>query len=482
MHSANLKLRNQRRQELRGVILLAIPFVITTSSRALMDVADFTMITMIGQPEAKAAILPAQMIMFVCIVFGMGVVSMVATFASQALGRGTLAESTAYAWQALYLSIAFGLGAVVLQPFVPNLIALMGHAPLVQQLEIQYAEVAILSVGPSVAAQALAFFFNGIHRPWITMWTALEANVVNIVVSAALIFGWFGIAPMGIAGAAWGTLVAVVYRAVRMLLTMLAPKFAREYSSRGTWQPSKKRMMNLLRVGVPSGFHFVNEVLVWTIFTTILIGRTFGTADQIATNTAWQYLRVAFMPTMGVGFALTSIVGKCIGARDLEAAMRYTRIAFSIVFVYLLAMAVVYWTYGGELIGLFNRGDTEVIRIGAKIMMCAAVFQLFDAMGITYSSALRGAGDTFWPSVFFVVGHWAVVIGGGMLMIRFYPELGSVGPWIAASALICVCALFVWWRWRTRAWMKLDIFRDRSGTTDVASAEEDARVGELLGA
>ena len=96
-------------------------------------------------------------------------------------------------------------------------------------------------------------------------------------------------------------------------------------------------------------------------------------------------------------------------------------------------------------------------------MVFAAVFQLFDAMAIAYNSALRGAGDTFIPSMFFIVSNWVIIVGGGWFMAATYPGLGSLGPWLAASFLIIITGLFLWWRWHSRAWMKIDLFRSRAG-------------------
>ncbi len=448
--------RQRRRAELVAVVAMAVPVVITTSSRALMDVADYVMIAQLGQSEAQAAILPAQLVMWVYIILGMGIVSLVSTFAAQSLGRGQYRECSTYAWQGLYLAAVVGITAAALRPLLPGLIALIGHELAVQELELAYSRVALLTAGPAVAANALGWFFVGIHRPWVTMWSVLEANVVNIAVSLVLIFGFFGVAPMGIVGAAWGTFVGVSYRTIRLTCTLLAPSMERTYGSRRTWRPSANKLRQLLRAGLPCGLHWVSEVLAWSIFVTVLVGTKFGTAHLVATNTAWQYLRISFMPAMGVGQALTALVGKSIGAGDPQRAMRETRIAVAITGVYMISLAIVYGVFRHELIMLFNT-DPTVVEIGGKLMICAAVFQMFDALGITYSSALRGAGDTFIPSVFFVVNSWLIIVGGGWLAVTLYPEMGSLGPWLAASGFIVIAGLFLWMRWRSRAWMKIDL-------------------------
>ncbi len=446
-----------QRSEIRNVIAMAVPVVITTSSRAAMDIADYVMITWLPTDDAQAAILPAQILMWSYIVVGLGIVSMVNTFTSQSLGRKEYHECSAYAWQSVYLGLALGLVGLALTPLVLWLVTQIGHEPRVQAAEIAYLKIAMLTVAPTIAADGLGWFFVGVHRPWVTAWTAIEANVVNVAVAWVLIFGKLGFEPMGIAGAAAGTLAAVIYRLLRLTAAMWLPAFATRFASRNTWRPSWKRLSNLLRVGMPCGLQWLTEVVVWAIFVNVLVGAKFGTAHLIATNIGWQFMRIAFMPTIGVGRALTALVGKSIGEGDPTRAIREARFVAIITSVYMGALAVVYTFFGFQLVGLFN-DDREVAMIGAKVMICVSAFQLFDALGITYGAALRGAGDTFVPSVFFIVSHWVIVVGGGWWVATAYPQLGSIGPWIAGAVLIAVSSLFLWWRWNGRAWMRIDLF------------------------
>jgi MATE family multidrug resistance protein len=290
------------------------------------------------------------------------------------------------------------------------------------------------------------------------MWTAVEANVVNVAVSFVLIFGHLGFEPQGIAGAAWGTFTAVSYRTIRLTLTLVGPAAAQRFQSRSTWRPSSRCLKGLLRIGLPCSFQWLCDVVVWAIFVNLLVGSKFGTIHLIATNTAWQYMRLSFLPTIGVGQALTALVGKSIGAGDSQRAIRETRIATLIIVAYMGTLSLIYWLRGPDLIRFFNT-DSEVVRIGTTIMICAAVFQLFDGIGISYHSALRGAGDTFVPSMFFIISNWLMIVGGGWAMTVYLPHLESLGPWLAASSLIVISGLFLWWRWHTRAWMRINLFK-----------------------
>ena len=69
----------------------------------------------------------------------------------------------------------------------------------------------------------------------------------------------------------------------------------------------------------------------------------------------------------------------------------------------------------------------EIIAVGGKLMICAAVFQTADAFGIAYTGALRGAGDTVWPGMVTVVYSWGFIVIGGWSMAVLWPAL-VVGP------------------------------------------------------
>ena len=436
---------------------MSIPLVITTSTRMVMDVSDYVMIKWVGS-DAQAALLPAELLMWSFIVPWMGIVSMVNTLVAQSLGRGRPRDCPAYAWQGLHLSILFGLLAFPFWPLMPRIIAWIGHNPGIQAMERAYCEVAVWTVGPSLAGAALSGFFNGIHRPMITMWSALEALAVNAAASFLLIYGIGGLPRLGVAGAAWGTMIACVYRALRLLLAMCAAEYDRTYASRETWRPDRAKMSSILRVGVPTGLQWLSDVVVWTVFVNVLVGRFFGKWHLVASNIAWQYLRVGFMPCIGVGMALTSLVGKAIGRGRPDRAVRVTRIAVIMTTVYMTAFSLAYLIAGRWLISLLS-DEAEVIRIGSALMVCAAIFQFFDALGITYNSALRGAGDTFWPSMLFVVSHWLILVAGGYAMAKLAPEWGSVGPWVVASLFLILIGVALWWRWRSRRWMSIDLFK-----------------------
>jgi Na+-driven multidrug efflux pump len=105
--------------------------------------------------------------------------------------------------------------------------------------------------------------------------------------------------------------------------------------------------------------------------------------------------------------------------------------------------------------------DKAVIDAGANILICAAVYQVFHAARTIYSGSLRGAGDTVWLAVVSTIGAVVILWLGGEIIARLWPSLGALGPWIAATVSIISVGIANRWRFKSRRWMDIDLFKHR---------------------
>jgi MATE family multidrug resistance protein len=169
------------------------------------------------------------------------------------------------------------------------------------------------------------------------------------------------------------------------------------------------------------------------------------------------------MPAVGLSTAATSLVGKHIGERDLGRAARSAHAAVFIAVVWMTICAVGFVVFRNELTSVFVDDGTppdlaaQIRLIGAEIFICAAIFQTLDAIGIVYTGALRGAGDTVFPGVLTFVLAWTVIVGGGYAMVHAFPQLEATGPWIAATAYIAILGVVLAIRFERGGWKRLHL-------------------------
>lgn len=470
--------------------MLAGPIIGMMVSRMLMGFIDFVMVSRLGT-EAQAAISPASIFVFTIACLGLGIANAVQTFVAQADGRGEPRAAGAFAWQSFYVAGACGLLAIpaimTTGHWFPWLARLGNHSATVTAMEIDYIQIAMASVTPSIVCVGLNGFFHGVQRPGITLVAVLVSLVVNLFGNWLLIYGNLGFPRMEIAGAAVATVIAWFARTAVLLGAMLLPAFDRRYNTRRSFAFCWVKMKGLLRIGGPTTVQWLVDIGSWTVFM-VLIVPLYGTIAMAASNVGLQLMHLSFMPAVGIGIALCSQVGFAIGEGDREKAVLRTRVALRFTVLYMGATGLLFLLGRFWLMSLFNE-DAAVIAAGSYVLIWAAVFQVFDAMSITYMNALRGAGDTRWPAIMIFILCWGVFVGGGYAVARSAPDWGLSGPWAMCTLYIVVLGIVLWLRWRAGHWRKIRLFgaearRGFSVVPETAPATADAAdqpVSDMVG-
>lgn len=453
------------------LLILAAPIIAMTVSRMLMGFIDFVMVSQLGT-EAQAAISPASMFVFILGVLGLGIANAVQTFVSQADGRGRPEEGGAYAWQTFYIAAFFALVTIPAMLTVEQWfgwIATLGqHEDAVRTMEVAYIRIALWGVAPAIICIGLNGFFNGAQRPWIAFIAVVASLATNVVGNWLLIFGNLGCPALGIEGAAYATVLAWIVRAGVLTGAMLLPQFDLRYKTRNTFAFSWRKMKGLIRIGGPTSLGWLVDLGSWTAFM-VLIMPSFGKVAMAASNIGMQLMHLSFMPAIGIGIALCSQVGFAIGEGKPERALLRARVAYRVTGIYMGLVGLVYLLLRTPVVGLFT-DDPDVIKAGAQILIWAAVFQVFDAMAITYMNALRGAGDTKWPAILMAICCWGIFIGGGLFVAHTWPQWGINGPWAMCTLFIIVIGLTLLWRWLGGAWRSIRLF-DEEHPHHVEAAE-----------
>jgi len=232
---------------------LAGPVVVATVSFTLMQFVDRWMVSRLGT-AALAAILPAGFVVAIpgfCI---MGVFIGLGTFVSQSFGRGQKHWCGAYFWQAIYMGFLCALLVlVVCWPLANEIFRMLGHSDDVAALEVIYFRIMLFAHLGLVFVWAGMQFFAGIHRPGVVMYSAVVAQLVNVVANYVLIFGKFGFPEMGIAGAGWGTVIGVAVNAAIRMAVLLSGDIRKEFRTARIPRPDFGKMLGVFKVGLPAG-------------------------------------------------------------------------------------------------------------------------------------------------------------------------------------------------------------------------------------
>lgn len=472
---------------------IAWPSVLTMTSYTVMQFVDKLMVGRVG-PLEVAAQGNGGIWAFAPIAIILGVLTVVNTWVAQNLGAGTPRNGPKYAWAAGWLSLWIWLGVLVPLAFaMPAIFGAIHTGPELLRLETQYAQILLGGGVLTLLGRSMHHFFFGLHRPKVVTASAIAANIVNVVANYVLIFGADGVPALGLpgvpgvpalglAGAAIGTLIGTLVEVAVPVAVFLGPRLDAELGTRAAWRPRWHPIRDLLRLGWPASIQFGNEIVCWAIFMTILVGQ-FGAEHMAAGWIALGYMHLSFMPALGFSVATTSLVGRYQGAGRPDLALARARLALAMAMTYMTLCAALFVIFRGPLIALFVAGAedveraAEIIRIGRALLICAAVFQTFDAIGVVYAGALRGAGDVIWPGVVTVVYSWVLIVGGGLVAIRYLPQLESIGPWVAAAIYISLFGLTMGARFESGRWRSIRLVESGSGDPGRGRASRTAPIG-----
>ena len=430
------------------LLTLALPTVAQMASYTVMNFTDTWMLSKLGLVEPTASA-NASLFGFALVSVGFGTMWVVNTLVSQAFGRGDRESAGRYLWAGVWFGVIFGLIILPLIPLGRPLFNLFGHEPRLAALEAQYLTITLSVTAVRLAGAAAGQFLLAIDRPMLTLLAAVGGVIANIGANYLLIWGHFGFPKLGLAGAAWGTNVAALVEVILLAAFVLLPSIRTRYAVL-QWRPGWARFKTLLRVGLPAGFQMVGDVMAWAVFG-MWVMAFYGTEAMAANTFMMRYMSMSFLPAFGLSAGVTALVGRYIGRGQPDVAAARAALGYKLATAYMLGCGLLFAVFGRSLVGLFT-ADADVLRMGAILMIFAAVYQLFDALYIIYSGALRGAGDTFVPALVTAGLVWSMVIGLGGAVAYTRPEWGVSGPWAVASVYGVVLGLFMWRRFRRGAW------------------------------
>lgn len=445
----------------REVLLLAFPLVLSTGSWAIQHFVDRMFLTWYS-PEAIAAAMPAGILNYAVMSFFIGTASYVSTFVAQYHGAGMRHRIGPALWQGIYFSLLGGMLMVSLIPLAGPVFDLVGHDLPVRRNEVVYFQYLCLGGVPVIASSALSGFFTGLGRPWPVMWVNVLATVLNLLGDYALIFGRWGFPEMGMRGAALATVFSGVFSMAAYVGMIVHPRYNRSYSTVSGWKPEGELFSRLVKYGVPSGVQFFLDMAGFTVFV-LIVGRL-GTVSLAATNIAFNINTLAFMPMIGFGIAVSVLVGQYIGRGRPDLASRSTYAGFSMTFLYMSTVAVLYVAVPGMFTAPFAAGSEaalfpEIRRLAETLLRFVALYSIFDTMNIIFASAIKGAGDTRF------VMYMIVAVSGFVLVIPTWVvvmvlDLGIMAAWVVATAYVILLGFAFYLRFVQGKWKSMQVIEE----------------------
>jgi len=454
---------------LASLLQLAWPVVLARATQSVIGFTDALMVAPLGE-DALAAVTTGALNSFVLVILPMGTVFIVQSFAAQLRGRGRLDDAVRYAWYGLILA---GIAALVSVASVPGVSWVLGqfeYSPRVHELMSSYVAIRLLSVGFAVGMEALGNWYGGLGQTRPAMLAGVVAMVSNVLGNYLLIEPRFGLPGFGVQGSAWASSLGTVLGFLTLLVPFLLGHGYREgspQSSQGMgWKELRRRgralglkwseLGRVLRFGLPNGINWFLEFAGFMLFINVFIAGL-GTSALAAFSVVLQVNSVAFMPAFGLASAGAIFVGEAIGADRKDEVKGVVRLTAMVAGIWMVTVGAVYATVPEFVMSWFrpdNVGAEEFMSSAVTMLSMASIWQLFDALGLTLSEALRAAGDTAWCMGARIVLAWLVFLPAGWVGMRLWAG-GPVTAMIIVAGYVALLAVALGLRFASGRWRNI---------------------------
>ena len=459
---AKVDWQGKRRVDYRGILLLAFPLFLSSGVQAVLNLTDSWFIGRLSTDAIAAMGALYFLILVLFILFG-GIGMYVQTLVAQAYGEGKSHQAAqavgAGFWGALLLTPMFVLLAIS----GAELLKLFQFSPVVEQLALEYWMPRLLGLTSAIINLGLTAFFNGVGKTTITLWVSIAIALLNVVLNEGLMFQL----GMGMAGAAWATTLSLMAGMVLFLWVFLSREIRQDFQSHRIWKPQWQTIRYLFAAGLPLGFLMTADLTGIAFFQIMQV--KLGVVPGAATQVVMMLTSTAYMPTLGIAQAGTTLVGQSIGAGDRRWAKRLGNIAIALCVLYSISVNILLAFNGQWLVPLFvtttDAHVEAVIQLSQTLLWLAVVYNAFNALNIGSAFCLQGTGDVKVPSLLAVLLSWLgfvplthiLTFEPGEGLVDFLPQLGVgiFGGWSAAILFTLLLSSSLFLRWRFGSWQKI---------------------------
>lgn len=269
-----------------------------------------------------------------------------------------------------------------------------------------------------------AAIFRSLGNSKISMTTSLMMNVINISGNALLIF----VFKWGAAGAATATLVAricgtiFIHALLRWKNNILHIRGFRKF------KPDFATIKKICRIGIPSGIEH-SMFQLGKVMTQSLIS-TFGTVQIAANAVANSLTNLQFVPASAINIAVITIVGRCIGAQEMDQAKHYSRKLLKLAYISIIGVSVVFLPLLNAILSIYQLSSesTEIAKM--LIYLHSAFVCTLWPLSFSTPCSFRAAGDVKFSMIVSMISMWGCRVGLSYVFGKFL-GLGVTGIWLA---------------------------------------------------
>jgi len=429
----------------KAVIKLAVPMILAMLIQTIYNLADALWVSGLGADALASVgfVFPFfMMIMALGTGIGMGSGSAISRKigAQDKTGADNVAAHSMILLIIIY--VIFSIPAIL---FAEPLFKALGTGEVLN-LTVSYAQVIFIG--------SLFIFFSNIANAILrgegdakrAMYALAFGSVLNIILDPIFIYNL----NMGVAGAAWATILSFVFTSILLSNWLFFKKNTCVKFSFKRFHLKKHIIKDIFGVGVPASFSQLSMSLSMLIINFLIVFITGGNTDGVAIySTGWRVAMIAVLPVMGIATAVISVSGAAYGAKAYEKVNIAHVYSVKIGFIFELIIAILIFIFAPQIAAVFSRAESAS-QLEAGLTLFLRVMSLYYpsiSLGMLSSALFQGVGKGINA---FIATLFRTLIFTMLFILVFAITLngGLIGIWwgIVVANILSSIMVFVWAR------------------------------------
>ena len=432
-------------------VLFLLPLTLSNILQSLSGTINNIYIGQMIGVDALAAVSVFFPILILLISFVIGLASGSTILIGQAWGAKNLAMikricGTSY-------TVAFLLGLVVAVfggLFTRELMSILGAPSNIVDIATDYGRIMLVGMPGFFVFLIITSTLRGVGDTITPLFTLAISIGVGLVVTPALIAGWWGLPQLGVNSAAIAFIAGFVLVLIFLFFYLRARKSPMAFDAEliRSLKIDVKLLGLVVKLGLPAGVAMVVSSLSGIVI--IGIVNRFGSDATAAYGAVNQVLSYVQFPAMSIGIAAAIFAAQAIGARKFDEVERVMRTAALYNTVFTGALVLIAYLFSQHIVALFIT-DPEVIEVTETLLHIVLWSCLLFGYGSILSAVMRASGDVWIPMALSLAAIIAVEVPAAILLSQW---LGLPGVWwgycCSFMALLVFQAIYYFGFWRKK--------------------------------
>lgn len=413
------------------IFKLSIPLMISNLIKTLYTITDGVYVAQIS-PEDYAATSFIWPVLFLFIAVGLGVNVAATSLMSQRLGGRKLSECKDYASHTLFITAILGIVFSILGYFIsPHIVRWMGAKGTFAEKSEMFLAINSLGLIFDIIFFGYQAILNSQGRTKSMTLISSISSVANVILDPFFIFdsvlGMPGLG-MGLKGAAIATVIS------KVLLVVLSIGIVKKESEIEIDFKDFKFDMgivkNIFSIAIPASLGTSGEAIGFTFLNGFI--QSYGTTTLAAFSMGNRLSDLFNQSSMGVGMALTSIIGQNYGANKKERVKDIFKRANIIITFFSLFTAACLIIFKDPLLSIFikDKSDVSLWTQASEYMYFTSVITFFMGYFAAITGFFQGIGQTRFTMFLALARLWIIRLPL-IMILKYTTNLGSTGIWIS---------------------------------------------------